>query len=172
VQDRVVEAELVVVGEGPDRPRLQEEAARLGLDGSVRFAGHVPDEELEQLYASSAVFALPSRGRVGPEPAGEGFGLVFLEAAAAGLPVVAGGTGAVPEVVQHGRTGLLVDPESPDEVAESIAGLLVDHQRARRMGEEGRKHVERLYTYDEFRNRVAGLVDELASGQARAGRAP
>jgi phosphatidylinositol alpha-1,6-mannosyltransferase len=168
VRDRVGDAELVVVGGGPDGPRLRREATRLRVDGSVRFVGPVSDEELARLYCSSAVLALPSRARVGARPAGEGFGLVFLEAAAAGLPVVAGATGAVPEVVQGSRTGLLVDPDNPREVAQAIAELLLDPERARRMGEEGRRHVTRQHSYEGFRAWVAGLIGELAPARPRS----
>ncbi|MDR7550696.1 MAG: glycosyltransferase family 4 protein [Armatimonadota bacterium] len=154
-------ARLVVVGDGPDRPRLEREAARLSLDGRVRFAGRLDDRALAQAYSQAAVFALPVRTRVGREAAGEGFGLVFLEAAAAGLPVVAGNGGAIPEVVRDGETGLLVDPESPEEVAEAIVRLLRNPDLARRLGETGRRWAREEFCYERFRERLAGLVERL-----------
>src|SRR5207249_10983994 len=114
---RVRDAELVIVGDGPDRQRLERTASLLRLDGRVRFAGRVSDEELASLYAGATVFALPGRARLGPHPEGEGFGLVFIEAGAAGLPVVAGRAGGTTEAVVDGETGLLVDPEDPDDIA-------------------------------------------------------
>ncbi|MDR7505924.1 MAG: glycosyltransferase family 4 protein [Armatimonadota bacterium] len=157
----VPEAELVVVGDGPDRPRLEREAARLVLDGRVRFAGHLDDRALAEAYTQAAVFALPARTRVGRGAAGEGFGLVFLEAAAAGLPVVAGNGGAIPEVVRDGETGLLVDPESPEAVAAAIVRLLRDPDLARRLGEAGRRLAREEFSYERFRERLAGLIEGL-----------
>lgn len=160
VMAQVPEAELVVVGDGSDRARLEEMAR--GLNGRVHFLGQLPDEELGRVYAEAAVFALPARSGVGREAGGEGFGLVFLEAAAAGLPVVAGRSGAVPEVVRDGETGLLVDPENPKAVAEAIVRLLTDRDLARRLGEEGRRWVTERFAYNRFREAVDRLVRELA----------
>ena len=157
----VPEAELVVVGDGPDRPRLEREAARLVPDGRVRFAGRLDDRALAEAYTQAAVFALPARTRIGHGAAGEGFGLVFLEAAAAGLPVVAGNGGAIPEVVRDGETGLLVDPESPKEVAAAIVRVLRDPDLARRMGEAGRRLVQEEFSYERFCERLARLVERL-----------
>jgi phosphatidylinositol alpha-1,6-mannosyltransferase len=157
----VPEAQLVVVGDGPDRPRLEREAARLSLDGRVRFAGRLDDRALAEAYTQAAVFALPARTRVGREAAGEGFGLVFLEAAAAGLPVVAGNGGAIPEVVRDGETGLLVDPDSPEEVAAAIVRLLRDPGLGRRLGEAGRRLAREEFSYERFRERLAELVERL-----------
>ncbi|MDR7523653.1 MAG: glycosyltransferase family 4 protein [Armatimonadota bacterium] len=154
-------AQLVVVGDGPDRPRLEREATRLVPDGRVRFAGRLDDRALAEAYAQAAVFALPARTRVGHGAAGEGFGLVFLEAAAAGLPIVAGNGGAIPEVVRDGETGLLVKPESPEEVAAAIVRLLRDPDLARRLGEAGRRLAQEEFSYERFRERLAGLVERL-----------
>jgi phosphatidylinositol alpha-1,6-mannosyltransferase len=160
---QVPEAELVVIGEGPDRARLDGMARSLGLNGRVRFLGAVSDEHLARCYAEAAVFALPSRYRVGPRAEGEGFGLVLLEAAAMGLPVVAGRSGAVPEVVRDGETGLLVDPEDPRAVAEAVVRLLADRDLARRLGETGRRWVTDQFAYARFRDGVARLVRDLAA---------
>ncbi|MDR7545259.1 MAG: glycosyltransferase family 4 protein [Armatimonadota bacterium] len=157
----VPEAELVVVGDGPDRPRLEREAARLSLDGRVRFTGRIDDRALAEAYRQAAVFTLPARTRVGRWAEGEGFGLVLLEAAAAGLPVVAGNGGAIPEVVRDGETGLLVDPESPEEVAAAIVRLLRNPDLARRLGEAGRRLVREEFSYERFCERLAGLIERL-----------
>lgn len=155
------DADLVIVGEGPDRSRLQSLAGSLHLDGKVKFVGAVSDQELSVLYASSQIFALPSRARTGPNPEGEGFGLVFCEAGAAGLPVVAGRAGAVPEVVIDGRTGILVNPESPEEVAAAILRLLRDPELARRLGDAGHERALALYSYEGFRKAVTELVVQV-----------
>jgi phosphatidylinositol alpha-1,6-mannosyltransferase len=108
------------------------------------------------------VFALPSRLSVGPRAEGEGFGLVFVEAAAAGLPVVAGRGGAVDEVVEDGETGLLVDPRDANEVAAAVGRLLADPRMAARLGQAGRRRVVTEFTFERFRERMARLVGDLA----------
>jgi phosphatidylinositol alpha-1,6-mannosyltransferase len=155
-------AELIVVGDGPDRERLVGLAADLGLNGSVVFAGAVSDPALSDLYRSAAVFALPSRLSVAPQAEGEGFGLVFVEAAAAGLPVVAGRGGALDEVVEDGETGLLVDPGDADGVAAAIGRLLAEPRMAARLGEAGRRRAAKEFSFERFRDRVARLVGDLA----------
>ena len=156
-----VEAELLVVGDGPDLPRLRRIAEALDLEGAVRFAGMIPDEELASAYATSTIFAMPARHRLEPRPQGEGFGLVFIEAGAAGLPVVAGRGGGTEEAVEDGGSGILVDARDPRSVAHAIIGLLLDSQRARGMGERGRELATTRFAYDAFRTRVAALVGDL-----------
>ena len=92
---------------------------------------------------------------------GEGFGLVFLEAAAAGLPVVAGNGGAIPEVVRDGETGLLVNPEAPDEVGAAIVRLLQNPDLAQRMGEAARRRALEEFSYDRFRQRLGELIEQV-----------
>jgi phosphatidyl-myo-inositol dimannoside synthase len=166
IRASVPEAQLVVVGDGPDRPHLEAAARGLGLDGIVTFRGRVGDRELAELYASAAVFALPARASLGPHPEGEGFGLVFCEAQAAGLPVVAGSAGPAPEVVENGVSGLLVDPEDPRAVADAIVALLSDPTRARAMGKAGARRVAERYTYRRFRDDLDGLLRPLAMATA------
>jgi phosphatidylinositol alpha-1,6-mannosyltransferase len=159
VRRAVPGAELLVVGDGPDRSRLQAEAASMGLDGSVKFAGCIDDRALARAYAESAVFALPVRTRIEPRPQGEGFGLTLLESAAAGLPVVAGRGGAIPEVVKHGVTGLLVDPDDPRDVSHAIIRLLQDPELAARMGEAGRSLARERFSFERFREDVRVLIE-------------
>jgi glycosyltransferase involved in cell wall biosynthesis len=156
-----VQAELLVVGDGPDLPRLRRIAEALDLDGAVRFAGMIPDEELTDAYATSAVFAMPARHRLEPRPQGEGFGLVFIEAGAAGLPVVAGRGGGAEEAVEDGGSGILVDARDHRSVARAVVGLLLDPQRGRAMGERGRELATTRFAYDAFRTQVAALVGDL-----------
>lgn len=168
VRERVTNAELVVVGDGPDRPRLEALAVSAGIGGSVRFAGRVDDDDLVVLYASSWLFALPGRASVGDRREGEGFGLVFLEAAMAGLPVVAGRGGAVPEVVQDGQTGLLVDPDSREETAEAIVRVLADEGLAARLGAAALQRAKTRFSYDRFAAEIAEMIDTLAQIPARS----
>jgi glycosyltransferase involved in cell wall biosynthesis len=132
---RLPEAFLHIVGTGPELPRLRMRAARLGLESRVEFLGHVSFERLAAEYRGASLFCLPSRQ--------EGFGIVFLEAMAAGLPIVAARAAAVPEVVADGECGILVPPGDPDALTAALGRLLADPRQARRLGEAGRRRVER-----------------------------
>ncbi len=132
----------VVVGDGPERPRLQALARELGVEDAVHFAGFVPEEALPRYYAAADAFVMASRQL--PDRDGvEGFGIVFLEAGAAGLPVVGAATGGIPEAVEHGRTGLLVPADDVGGLAESLRFLARSPGEARRLGEEGRRRARR-----------------------------
>jgi len=132
--------ELVLVGDGPQRERLQAEVRRLGLAGSVRFTGPLPRTAVVAELQAARVFALPVRSRfAGLNP--EGLGLAAVEAAACGLPVVVGASGGAPETVQEGRSGFVVPPEDAARLAEVLLLLLRDPARAAAMGAAGRRHV-------------------------------
>jgi phosphatidyl-myo-inositol dimannoside synthase len=135
VRRHVPDLQVRVLGGGPELPRLRALSAELGLSGMVTFEGPLPDDAaVRRAYFQAHLFCLPSRQ--------EGFGIVFLEAMAAGLPIVAARAAAVPEVVDHDETGLLVPPGSPDDLAAALLRLLDDEALRRRMGEAGRKRVE------------------------------
>jgi glycosyltransferase involved in cell wall biosynthesis len=142
VVERCPEAEYVVAGDGNDRPRLEELARQQGLGERVRFVGELQKEELRRVYAAADVFALPSRK--------EGFGIVFLEAMYSGLPVVATRAGGTVDVVEHGKTGILVPPESPAQLASAVSGLLLLPDERARMGAAGRQRVEEQYLFPQF----------------------
>jgi phosphatidyl-myo-inositol dimannoside synthase len=152
------ESVLVIVGDGPYRPKL-ERMAREAPAGAVVFAGEVPDEDLPAYYAACDVFAMPCRSRWGGLEV-EGFGIVYLEAAAAGKPSVAGRSGGAAEAVMDGETGVLVEGGEPKAVAMSAARLLTDRARAEAMGSAGRERVERDFTWA---GRAGELVEILAA---------
>ncbi len=127
------QAVLRVVGTGPDLARLERRARELGLGRRVEFLGHVAFDRLAGEYRRADIFCLPSRQ--------EGFGIVFLEAMAAGLPIVAARAAAVPELVSDGESGILVAPDSPGDLAAALDRLLSDPGERRRMGETGRRQV-------------------------------
>ena len=131
------EAVLRVVGTGPELPRLQRQARELRLGRRVEFLGHVAFDHLAQEYRRADVFCLPSRQ--------EAFGIVYLEAMAAGRPIVAARAAAVPEVVPDGVCGILVPPGRPDELAQALDRLLSSAEERHRMGEAGRR---RALLYD------------------------
>jgi phosphatidylinositol alpha-1,6-mannosyltransferase len=154
VLQRVPEARLLLVGDGPSRQRLEAMAAEKGITESVTFAGQVSEEELPSYYAAGDVFTMPCRSRKGGLEV-EGFGIVFLEAAAVGLPVVAGNSGGAAEAVEHGETGLVVDGTNVDEVASATAELLEDPARAATMGKLGRLRVEQDFAWPRVIERLA-----------------
>jgi phosphatidylinositol alpha-1,6-mannosyltransferase len=154
VLQRVPEARLLLVGDGPSRPRLEALTAEKGITGSVTFAGQVSEEELPSYYAAGDVFTMPCRSRKGGLEV-EGFGIVFLEAAAVGLPVVAGNSGGAAEAVEDGETGLVVDGTKVDEVASATAELLEDPARAATMGKQGRLRVEQDFAWPRVIERLA-----------------
>jgi phosphatidylinositol alpha-1,6-mannosyltransferase len=147
VQRRVPGAVLLLVGGGPDRTRIERLARATGVADDVVLAGSVPHEHLPQWYAAGDVFAMPCRERLAGLDV-EGLGMVFLEAAACGLPVVAGASGGSPDAVLAGRTGFVVDGRSVAEVAHCVAGLLADPERAAALGRHGREWVLAQWTWE------------------------
>lgn len=143
----VPDAMLLVVGDGPYRADLDRLVDEVGVRRAVRFTGGVPWAELPAYFDAGDVFAMPCRTRRKGLDV-EGLGIVYLEASAAGIPVVAGKSGGAPDAVLDGQTGFVVDGENVDAVAGAIVGLLLDLDRARAMGEAGRAWVERDWTWD------------------------
>ncbi len=139
---------LLLVGEGPERQALQHLASTLGCASQVTFAGAVPHAAVPQLLAQMSIFAYLSNS--------EGFGVAVLEASACGLPVVASRVGGLPEVVQEGVTGLLVQPRSPEAAALAIESVFRDPTLRTRMGAAGRAFVLENF---EWRNTVDIVTD-------------
>ena len=121
------------------------------------FTGGVPGEELPAHYAMGDLFAMPCRTR-GHGLDVEGLGIVFLEASASGVPVVAGRSGGAPETVLEGETGRVVDGRSIAEIVEAVAGLLADRELAQQMGEAGRRWIIRDWNWAAHTARLAGLL--------------
>lgn len=161
VLTRHPEAHLLIVGGGPDRKRLEKMAAELEVRDSVTFTGPVPWEKVPRLYASANIFALPTRERWGGLET-EGLPLVYLEAAACGLPSVAGRAGGVEDGVVNGETGFVIDGASPKEASEAILSLLDDPELAKTMGEKARGKVMSEFTwpviFERFQSLLQGIV--------------
>lgn len=147
---------VVVAGGGRDRQRLERLAD--ATNAPVQFLGRVPDDVVPGLYGASDMFAMLCRNRwAGLEQ--EGFGIVFLEAAAAGVPQIAGRSGGSHEAVVHGRTGLVVDrPDDANAVARAIDVLLADPERRQAMGRAGRSRVVAELTYDVLASQLAEVL--------------
>ncbi|MNS30600.1 GDP-mannose-dependent alpha-(1-6)-phosphatidylinositol monomannoside mannosyltransferase [compost metagenome] len=146
----IPEAVLTIIGDGEDRADLEAFAKRFSLGNRVEFVGRVPDETLPAWYDTSAVFAMPSES--------EGFGLVYLEAMARGIPCLCSDVDAAREVVVHGETGLAVSPRSPFLAAESLIQLLRDAHLRASFGEAGRTRYASLFTANHFELRIQNAI--------------
>ena len=148
---------LAIAGSGRDRERLARRAARAGLGDRFHLLGRVPDEDLAAVYACADVFAMCCRERWAGLEA-EGFGIVFLEAAASGVPAVAGRSGGAWEAVEDGATGFVVDPLDAGAVAQALERLLADPVLRRQMGAAARRRAESAFDYDGLATRLAPLA--------------
>ena len=157
IRRRVDGAALVIVGGGPYEPTLRRLAQRFGVEPDVVFTGGVPGAELPAHYAMADVFAMPCRTR-GSGLDVEGLGIVFLEASAAGVPVVAGRSGGAPETVRDAETGRVVDGRSHQEIVDAIAGILGDPGLGLRMGEAGRRWVRQDWSWPSHTARLSALL--------------
>jgi phosphatidylinositol alpha-1,6-mannosyltransferase len=153
IRRRVPDACLLIVGGGPYEERLRAMASEAPAS-SVVFAGQVSEAELPRYYAMGDVFAMPCRSRLAGMEV-EGWGNVFIEALACGRPIVVGDSGGARETVIDGETGLLVDGRQVGQVADAVAELLGDPDRARRMGQAGRAHVERNHAWPTIAAKLA-----------------
>jgi phosphatidylinositol alpha-1,6-mannosyltransferase len=153
----IPEARFLVVGTGPDLERLQSLAARKKVADRVIFAGEVSGDVLPEYFRAGDVFAMPCRTRkLGLEV--EAFGAVFLQASAVARPAIAGDSGGAPEAVVHGETGLVVDGNEVDEVAEAVLELLGEPEKAAKMGATGADRVHRDLTWEALSVRLRGLL--------------
>ncbi|MEU7423521.1 glycosyltransferase family 4 protein [Streptomyces sp. NPDC040750] len=171
LRQAVPDAVLVIVGGGPDEQRLRKLAHR-HADGHVVFAGGLDHASTAPYYAAADVFAMPCRTRKAGLEA-EGLGIVFLEAAAGGLPVVAGDSGGAPDAVVDGVTGTVVDGTDVQAVAGELSRILRSPERAAAMGEAGRAWVTSQWSWDASAQRLTGLLtpgaDLRASVSGRGG---
>lgn len=151
---------LTVVGEGPERQRLEQAARDLGLGDRVRFTGSIPSEALRRTIAESDALVLPAvrdaKGDV------EGLGVVLIEALLAGRPVIASRSGGIVDIVRHEETGLLVEPGDADALAAAITRYRDDPALARVLAAKGREHVEAEFSWDRIIDRLERLYREVA----------
>lgn len=160
VRAEIPQARVAVIGDGPRRAPLEALARELGLDArAALFLGAVGDAQRDAWLERADVFAMPSR-RPEDGRAGEGFGIVYLEAAAHGVPVVAGACGGALDAVADGETGLLVDPTDARAVADALTALLRDPERAHALGAAGRERALQ-FAWPRVAARVEALLHEL-----------
>ncbi len=160
---RGVSFSLRLFGDGPLRPELEAQAARLALGETVSLGGSVPQEEVARQLVASHLFVMPCRkDRTGDM---DGIPTVFMEAMATGRPVVSCAVSGVPELVRDGETGVLVPPDDPEALADAIARLAADPELRARLGRQGRALVERQHDQRQNARRVVTLI---AGSGARA----
>jgi len=144
---------LNIIGTGSRADEYKKLAKDLKIDKRVEFSGRVEHEKLPERYANADLFVFPSRR--------ESFGLVLAEAMAAGLPVVSTKVGAIPEVVEDGEAGILVQPDDPRKFAEAVNTLLNNPEKMKTMGLKGRERVRKYFTWDKVAMRVIKYYDEI-----------
>ncbi|MFJ6196290.1 glycosyltransferase family 4 protein [Micromonospora sp. NPDC092111] len=157
IRRRVPDAALLVVGGGPYRATLEKLARQTGVERDVVFTGSVPSAELPAHYAAGDVYAMPCRTRNRGLDV-EGLGIVYLEASATGLPVVAGDSGGAPDAVREGETGYVVRGRDVGQLADRVATLLADRDLARQLGAAGRAWVEKEWRWETQARRMADLL--------------
>lgn len=148
---RIPDVKALLVGEGKTENTLRRMAGRLGLSGHVRFFSVV--NRTAEMLSLFDIFAVPSRQ--------EGLGLSVMEAQAAGLPVVASRVGGIPSLIEDGKTGILVDPENSDALAEAIIKLLQDKNRRKEIGMAGREFIKQTYSADKMVDATIKLYQQL-----------
>jgi phosphatidylinositol alpha-1,6-mannosyltransferase len=158
IRRRAGDVGLLLVGGGPSRSRIETLAKECGVAGDVHITGSLPFGELPSYYRAGDVFAMPCRERLRGLDV-EGLGMVFLEAAACGLPVVAGRSGGSGDAIIDGETGLLVDGRDVGEVAAAISDLLIDTGRASAMGARGREWVTDQWTWQVTTDRLKAMLE-------------
>jgi phosphatidylinositol alpha-1,6-mannosyltransferase len=163
IRAKVPDARWVVVGDGPFRPALENALRAYGVEDAVELRGRVSDEERDEWLDRASAFCMPSR-----VPAaglgGEGFGIVYMEAAAHGIPTIGGDVAGARDAVVNGETGLLIDPTDYLALASAATELLANPERAREMGAAGRAHAER-HAYPLIAARVEALLRATAAAR-------
>lgn len=157
IRRQIDDAALILVGGGPYARRLHQLAEKSGVEEHIIFTGGIPGDELPAHYAMADVFAMPCRTR-GWGLDVEGLGLVFIEASASGIPVIAGNSGGAPETVRAGESGYLVDGRDHHNIVEAITKILSDPHRGAVMGNAGRQWASRHWTWDAQGKRLAQLI--------------
>ncbi|RNC63053.1 MAG: putative teichuronic acid biosynthesis glycosyltransferase TuaC [Candidatus Dichloromethanomonas elyunquensis] len=157
--DQFPDIEYTVIGDGEERPNLEKMADHLNLHRHVTFMGQLPHSETMKQMASADIFCLPSWQ--------EGFGVVYIEAMAQGMPVIGVRGEGIEDVIEPGRNGLLVRPQNVEDIVQSLEALLRDPALAARLGEAGRETVLQGYTWENNARKTADIYKEVLSSHRR-----
>jgi phosphatidylinositol alpha-1,6-mannosyltransferase len=161
IMKKFPEVKYVIAGSGQEGDFLQQLACEVGVHDKVIFVNQIDSDEQPAYYAACDVFVMPNR-QIGADV--EGFGIVFLEAGAAGKPVIAGCSGGTGEAIQEGVTGIRVDGENVEAIAKAVIDLLADSEKARAMGERARQWVETEFNWECIVDRTRQLALSVAGG--------
>jgi phosphatidylinositol alpha-1,6-mannosyltransferase len=153
----VPEAHILMIGEGPYRGYLENRVKALGLQERVTFIGRIQYADLPRYICVGDLFVMPSRSRLAGLEV-EGLGIVYLEASACGIPVIAGNSGGAPDAVLDGETGLVVDGRQKAEVAAAVVELLLDSDRSKAMGIRGRQWIIKDWRWEIWSSHFADLL--------------
>jgi len=151
IRQSIPNVHLLLIGEGPYRQKLESLAKECNVEDAITFKGRIKYEELPRYISAGDIFAMPSRSRFNGLEV-EGLGIVYLEASACGLPVVAGNSGGAPDAVLEGETGFVVDGVNTSAIAQACVKLLENPQLAIAMGIAGREWIERDWSWDLWAN--------------------
>lgn len=160
ILSKIPEAHLLLIGEGPYRQYLEKRAKDLEIDSHITFIGRVMYSDLPKYICLGEVFVMPSRSRLAGLEV-EGLGIVYLEASACGLPVIAGDSGGAPDAVIDGVTGVVVDGKDQHVIATSIVNLLEDQEKAREMGRNGREWVINQWRWEIWSEKFRALLKPI-----------
>jgi glycosyltransferase involved in cell wall biosynthesis len=160
---RGLEVEVTLAGGGDLRPELEAFAGRLGISSQVEFPGAVGQDRLRELYEAATVFCLPSFG--------EGVPVVLMEAMAMEVPVLSTRIAGIPELIEHGRDGLLVPPGRADELAAALESLLTNRERHSELAQAGRQKVLREFDAERSAEQLHDLFEEMLLGREAAPQA-
>ena len=163
-----IRALLTVIGEGPERATLEEQANANGLDGRVDFRGRVTDEDLQKAFATSDVLVLPSI--VDARGDAEGLGVVLLEAMSCGVPVVGSRSGGIVDIIEDGESGLLVRPADSEGLAHALERLARDSALAARLGAAGERRVRAAFGWPEIMKSWQECYAAAQAKQSRTGQ--
>jgi phosphatidylinositol alpha-1,6-mannosyltransferase len=150
-------AHILMVGEGPYRSHLENLVAKLDVESSITFIGRIQYADLPRYICTGDIFAMPSRSRLAGLEV-EGLGIVYLEASACGLPVIAGKSGGAPDAVVEGETGITVDGSNPSQIARAVISLFDDPIKAREMGARGREWIISDWRWEIWATKFAELL--------------
>ncbi len=156
ILEKIPNAIYVVVGDGPEDEKLKVKSEKLKLENNILFTGEISEEKKLAFYQLCDVFVMTPR-QIGADV--EGFGMVYLEANQYGKPVVAGGSGGVAEAVVDGVTGLIVDSENADKIAEAVIKILTDENLAKKLGEQGKERVEKEFNWEVWAEKLKNFLN-------------
>ena len=154
IHEKLPDTDLLIVGDGPDREKMETLVQELNLQDCIHFAGKVSNEEIPVYMARADVFALPSLS--------EGFGIVNIEAMASGLPIVTTNVGGLPEIVINGENGFLVEPKNPEALAEKILFILSDNDLKARISMNNQMKAE-IYSWDIVVKNLISIYESLST---------